>query len=172
MPASQPVRVACESLPLLNTNNVSDDPAEPIAASPAPSSLQARLAAMRAHEAGATDVTPIYHPPANAGLRPPTAVALNQLAEADLLAILTAPLLPGESALCGHQRKEHQLGTIFATLSVGEARTLHQRFSRPSTAADALTSKFAGLIIDRRQRLLAFIADARRRAAIAQSRTR
>ncbi len=177
MPASQAIRVARASAISRDVHQLDESVAAPVAQPPAPSTLQARLAAMRAYEAGANanspaDAIPIYHPSATAGLRPPTTVALNQLAEADLLAILTAPLHPGESALCGHQRKEHQLAAIFATLSVGEARTLHQRLSRSPSAADTLASKFAALVLDRRQRLLAFIADTRRRAAVAQSRTR
>lgn len=171
MPASQAVQVACESTTLVDGHHTADSPAPP----PARSSLHARLAAMRVNEAGAAgpaDASLMYQPPANACLRPPTPVALNQTAEANLLAILIAPLLPGESALCGHQRKEHQLAAILANLSVGEARTLHQRLSRPAGAADLLASKFAALIHDRRCRLLAFIADTRRRAAVAQARTR
>ena len=172
MPACQAVRVARESTISYDAQQVGDTPAEPVAQPPAPSTLQARLVAMRAYEAGANgnnpaEATRIYHPPSNAGVRPPTAVALNQLAEADLLAILTAPLHPSESALCGHQRKEHQLAAIFATLSVGEARTLHRRLSRPPSAADSLASKFVALV--RRQRLLAFVADTPHRAAVAQS---
>ena len=174
MPASQAVPVARESAPSFDHHHTDDNTAEPSAQPAARSSLQARLAAMRAIEAcaGPDDASPMYQPPATVWLRPPPPVTLKHADEADLLAILTAPLLPGESALCGHQRREHQLAAILATLSVGEARTLHQRLSRPPSATDTLASKFAALILDRRCRLLAFIADTRRRAAIARARSR
>ena len=86
-------------------------------------------------------------------------------ADASLLAIVEAPLAPGETATTGFRRKEHELGAAFAALSVPEARALHRRLSNPSPD-DALAQRFARLTLERRGRLLAFLADARRRAAM------
>ncbi len=193
MPVSQSVRLSCEA---------QSPHAAALTSPPPRSSLQDRIAAIRnceavvaadasrptatsdadaavvairnagVSDAAANNAAVVHVPSSNACWRPPTPVALNHAAEANLLAILTAPLLIGESALRGYQRKEHQLVAILANLSVGEARSLHQRLSRPAVADDLLASKFAALIHERRGRLLAFIADTRRRAAIAQARTR
>ena len=93
-------------------------------------------------------------------LQPPTK-------DAELLAILDAPLHPGETAQLGFLRKEHELGAIFVKLSVLEARALQTRLANPKQG-DELANKFARLTIERRQRLISFLADARRREAIAQ----
>lgn len=156
------------------------------AAGQAPS-LKGRLAVLRANEATSQPGSQTIAGPAAAGnsnqssictpdvvptLKSPAAVVLNADAEAHMLAILGAPLQPGESAHVGNLRKEHELAAVLATISVGEARTLHQRLSRPPAAPDLLATKFSTLIHERRQRLLAFIADTRRRLTIAQSRAR
>jgi hypothetical protein len=85
-----------------------------------------------------------------------------------LLAILEAPLRQGEPAFVGFQRKEVELRDAFARLPLLEARELHARLAkcRPD---DALAARFAHLVADRRSRLLAFLADARRRAARAMA---
>lgn len=85
--------------------------------------------------------------------------------DARLIAVLDAPLASGESAHAGFRRKEEELGAIFATLSVLESRALHSRLSL-CKAGDELANKFARLMIDRRARLLMFLADARRREAL------
>lgn len=94
------------------------------------------------------------------------AVPVSGASDAALLAILDAPLAPGETALAGFRRKEHALGNAFAALSIIEARALHLRLANPR-AADALATRFARLTIERKNRLLTFLADARRRAALA-----
>ena len=89
--------------------------------------------------------------------------------DARLLAILDAPLAPGETAKTGFARKESELLAVLATLPVLDARTLQARLSRPTTT-DVLASTFARLTIERRTRLLSFLADVRRREAIAIAR--
>ncbi|HTR49726.1 MAG TPA: hypothetical protein VMJ10_03400 [Kofleriaceae bacterium] len=86
--------------------------------------------------------------------------------DASLLAILTAPLRLGEPAQVGFLRKETELRAAFAALSAADSRALHARLANPRPD-DALAAKFAGLVVDRKQRLLGFLADARRREAIA-----
>ena len=85
--------------------------------------------------------------------------------EAQLIAILRRGV---ESATSqdAHRRKEHEIGEVFAKLTVRESWTLHKRLSTPSPN-DELANAFGGLVIDRRGRLLAFLGDARRRASLA-----
>ena len=86
--------------------------------------------------------------------------------DARLIAILDAPLGDGEPAAIGFLRKEAELRATFAALPVLDARALHARLSTPRSG-DLLAAKFAGLVIERRPRLLTFLSDARRRAALA-----
>lgn len=86
------------------------------------------------------------------------------------LAVLERPL-DGESSAVAHERKEAELKSLFATLTIAESRALHRRLaSMPE--GDELAASVARLIPARRARLLAFVADARRREAIARSRER
>ena len=82
------------------------------------------------------------------------------------MTILEAPLLPGETAYVGFARKENELRAALATLSVLESRALHARLSNPRSG-DALATAFSRLTADRRARLVHFLADARRREALA-----
>ena len=100
-------------------------------------------------------------------IRPPTA-AVPDTADGKLIAILDAPLASGESALAGFQRKEHELGTLIATLSATACHALHERLATPQHG-DELAHKFARLTVERRTRLLDFLADARRRENLAAS---
>jgi hypothetical protein len=96
--------------------------------------------------------------------RPPTF-------DAQLIAILDAPLTPGETAMLGFTRKERELGTLFAQLGVLESRAMGARLANPKPA-DELANKFARLTVERRTRLLTFIANAGRRVAVMTEKTR
>lgn len=85
--------------------------------------------------------------------------------DAQLVAIIDEPLPPGETTMAGYQRKEIKLVSMLCRLTVLESRSLHARLSNP-IASDALAMKFMRLTIERRMRLLNFLADARRRAAL------
>ncbi|MEJ7597106.1 MAG: hypothetical protein WKG01_04280 [Kofleriaceae bacterium] len=87
----------------------------------------------------------------------------------ELLAILDAPLFPGETTFAGFARKEAAIGAACAQLAVSAARALHARLAFPKHG-DALAEKFARLTVDRRRRILMFLADARRREAISARR--
>ena len=91
--------------------------------------------------------------------------------EAEIAAVIDAPPLPGEQLAAAFRRKELTLGDLFARLTVAEARELHRRFTR-SVADDVLAVRFNRLVSERRARLLAFLADARRREALQQARPR
>ncbi len=89
--------------------------------------------------------------------------------DAKLNAILGAALPPGEPALVCFARKERELGEAFAALPILDQRALHTRFSNPKSG-DSLAAKFGRLTVERRARLLTFLADARRRAAHANAK--
>lgn len=97
-------------------------------------------------------------------IRPPSAVVATT-ADGTLIAILDAPLATTENAFLGFARKEHDMGVLLATLSVLECRLLHKRLTNPQHG-DELANKFARLTLERRGRLLDFLADARRREAL------
>ena len=86
--------------------------------------------------------------------------------DAVCISILDAPLLPDETARVGFLRKEAELRAAFAQLPVAAQRALHARLANPTTG-DQLAERFARLTLDRRTRLLTFLADARRREALA-----
>lgn len=89
--------------------------------------------------------------------------------DAELLRLLNGAGLPGESAALVHRRKEHEIGALFATLSIADADALHHRLATPR-AGDGVAAQFGRLAFERRERLLAFLADARRRETIAMAR--
>lgn len=89
--------------------------------------------------------------------------------EAAILETLERPPLHGETLAVAYQRLEHQLAALLSALSIYEARELHRRLSHP-TADDPIAARFARMIGERRQRLLTFLADAPRRAALQQGR--
>ena len=82
-----------------------------------------------------------------------------------LAAVIDAPLPYGQTAMEGYRDKEIQLVGILCRLSIMESRALHARLSNPRPS-DELATKFMRLTVERRGRLLNFLADARRRAAV------
>src|SRR4051812_20119474 len=84
--------------------------------------------------------------------------------EAAMLEILLRPVAVG-MAHAAHAEKEQQLEDLFERFTLIESWTLHKRLKYPA-AEDQLAVAFARLIPERRQRLLDFLGDAKRRAAI------
>lgn len=81
-----------------------------------------------------------------------------------LIELIVEPLRAGETFSAGYDRKECALGQRFAQLTVLQAWLLHRRLSC-AVAGDPLAAAFGRLVVERRARLLVFLADARRRAA-------
>jgi hypothetical protein len=73
-----------------------------------------------------------------------------------LLEILDAPLRAIETPTQGFDRKERALGNLFGELSEDAAIALHRRLIVNFTC-DLVARKFAGLAVERKQRLLAFL---------------
>jgi hypothetical protein len=94
-----------------------------------------------------------------------TAVAL----EGEILAILDARPAAGERLEVAFRRKEHELKQVLARLSIADARALHRRLVL-SLPGDPIASRVGRLVVERRERLLHFLADARRREALGKPR--
>lgn len=95
--------------------------------------------------------------------RPPE--ALEPAMEAAILHALTRPLAPREGHQIGNANRERELTELFANLDVMQAHHLGRRLDldRPS---DTLAQAFRRMIVERRGRLRAFIADTRRRQVV------
>lgn len=100
-----------------------------------------------------------------APIRTWSAVAL----EREIIAALDRQPDPGERIEFAFRRKEAELTTLFARLSIADARELNRRLTL-QLDGDPIVSRFARMIAARRTRLMAFLADARRRAAICCTR--
>lgn len=111
---------------------------------------------------GATPDRPRGREPVAASTSKPSWSASTDVA---LLAILHAPLSSDETVAAGFARKEAEFRRALATLSIAESRALYLRLSQPK-AGDQLAATFTRLTADRRERLIHFIADARRRDAL------
>jgi len=90
--------------------------------------------------------------------------AISPAAELAVHDVLAASTRPGETIEVGFRRKEHELGALFDQLGVVEADALHHRLASPRPD-DALAALFGRMATERKTRLLAFLADARRREA-------
>lgn len=120
-----------------------------------PSTIPSRLALVPAGE-------PRVQVPA------PPPVEIGQ-SDATLMAILGRPVAASETFLAHFTTKEAELRAAFAALSVDAARSLQKRLANPR-ASDALGRSFQRLTVDRRARLITFLGDARRRAALANGK--
>jgi hypothetical protein len=96
-----------------------------------------------------------------------TSTTIASAHDARLLAILDAPTT-GEPALVAFARKERELGAAFAALPILDQRALATRLAKPR-AGDVLADKFGRLTAERRTRLINFLNDARRRAAMSKA---
>ncbi len=86
--------------------------------------------------------------------------------DAALIAVLDSGPVPGETIEVAFRRKECELAELFASLAADDALALHRRLASPRDG-DPVATRFARLVVARRERLLGFLADARRRAAVA-----
>lgn len=89
---------------------------------------------------------------------------LSAMHEAHISRLLAAEVRAGETIDAAFRRVEVEVATRFAELDPLEARALHQRLAMP-VENDGLAARFGRLTLERRTRLLAYLADAPRRAA-------
>ena len=81
-----------------------------------------------------------------------------------LIGILDDPRAPSEMLSDCFKRKEHAIGEVFASLTPAEALAMHRRLTT-GPATDPLAARFGRLVVERRERLVGFLAQVRRRGA-------
>lgn len=113
-----------------------------------------------------TSTERVYDPDADRARSIVVALPWSGPHDAAAIAILTAPAATGEPASVAFARKEAELRALFATLAPVEAVILARRLAAPRPG-DALARELGRMVPERRQRLIHFLADTRRRAAIA-----
>ncbi|MBA3394317.1 MAG: hypothetical protein H0T89_16850 [Deltaproteobacteria bacterium] len=86
--------------------------------------------------------------------------------EAAIIETLRRPISPGQGHQLGNAARERELCELFAKLDVVQAHHLGRRLDQ-DRSDDVLAQAFRRLVIERRQRLRAFLADARRRQVMA-----
>ncbi|CAN5509493.1 hypothetical protein BH11MYX1_BH11MYX1_53660 [soil metagenome] len=118
---------------------------------PATASLPARLTLVRAGSAA----EPLHEPVP--GVQPVPKLATLSPIDAQLIAILEAECEPHQTALVGFARKEVQMKTLLATLSLIESLAMHKRLSNPMTT-DKVAAKFSRFTAERRNRIVQFLA--------------
>jgi hypothetical protein len=84
--------------------------------------------------------------------------------EPSILQTLAAQPRYGETIDSAYRRKERELADLFGALSRAEAMCLERRLTNPREG-DVLAERFTRLVVDRRMRLLAILADIPRREA-------
>lgn len=99
-------------------------------------------------------------PPVTESIEPPA--ELRGSRDGEIVAVLDAPARFGESADALYRRKERELGALFATFPTADALALAKRFTA-AAPGDLLSAQFSRLVIERRQRLIDFLTDAKRR---------
>lgn len=119
----------------------------------------------RAQESRARDHQPIWEAPATSTT--PVIAAIAVRSEASIVDVLERRVDASEGHVLGNQRKEQELRDLFAALSLHEAWEVRRRLTE-SRAGDRLAVAFQRLVLERRGRLVAFLADAGRRAALAR----
>lgn len=85
--------------------------------------------------------------------------------ETEILSVMDRRPEPGERLEFAFRRKELELMAVFDRLTLADSHELHRRLTL-MLADDPIARVFARLVPDRRQRLVAFLRDARRREAV------
>lgn len=119
--------------------------------------LQAHVSTIKQ---SATPVIAIWEPPgvaAAAKAAAPVAIPI----EAALIATIERPLHPTELHRVGNDRKERELAALLETLTPVQSLALSTRLSA-GIASDPLVIAFGRLIVERRNRLVAFLERRRR----------
>ena len=127
--------------------------------------------AARRHELAVVPTTSIWEPVVTAEVTTDTVLAqtkppetLTPDLERDLIAIIVRPIRLGEGHQVGNELREQELRAALAALEPVDAFQMRRRLEL-DRATDALAVAFRRLVPDRRRRLIAFLADPKRRAA-------
>ncbi len=88
---------------------------------------------------------------------PPEPAPVGSALDPQILAILEAPAAAYETPLVAFARREARLKALFGTLSVNEAVAMHRRLASTSPG-DKVGARFARFTVERRSRILRFLA--------------
>ncbi len=77
--------------------------------------------------------------------------------ERELIAMIEQPLRHGETHRVGNDRKERELAALIETLTPAQSFVLSKRLA-VNAASDPLAVAFGRLLVERRNRLVAFLA--------------
>jgi hypothetical protein len=119
--------------------------------------LESRLDSIRLREQ-APKIS-IWEPPGVAATKAAAPVALP--IEAQLIATIEQPLRSGEMHRPGNDRKEREIAALLDTLTPVQSLALCTRLAA-GTASDPLVIAFGRLLVERRNRLIAFLERRRR----------
>jgi hypothetical protein len=100
----------------------------------------------------------IWEPPGVAAAK--TTVAAIPI-ESQLIATIEQPLHANETSRVGHDRKEREVATLLAQLTPAQSLALSKRLS-VNASDDPLAVAFGRLVVERRNRLVAFLERLRR----------
>jgi hypothetical protein len=121
--------------------------------------LENRIDSMRLREQ--TPKVSIWEPPAPAGkTTAPIAIPI----ERELIAAIEQPLRLGETHRVGNDRKEREIAALFEHLTPVQSLALSRRLTAGS-ASDPIVAAFSRLVVERKTRLVAYLA---RRRVIAR----
>ena len=81
--------------------------------------------------------------------------------EQQILDLIAAPLRRDENFRSGHDRKEHEIAALLAQLTPVQSHALSKRLAI-NAASDPLVVAFGRLLVERRNRLVAYLERLRR----------
>ncbi len=100
----------------------------------------------------------IWEPP---GVQPARAATVAIPVEQQLIDLIVAPLRDHENCRTGNDRKEHEIAALLAQLTPVQSLALTKRLAI-NAANDPLVAAFGRLLIERRNRLVAYLERRRR----------
>jgi len=116
--------------------------------------VETRIDSRRLHEQA--PVIAIWEPPTVQQAKA-TATHVAIPIERDLIATLESPLRVGETARVGMDRKEHEIAALLERLKPVESLALSKRLSIGADS-DPLVIAFGRFVVERRNRLVAYLA--------------
>ncbi|MEP6864986.1 MAG: hypothetical protein ABJE66_30480, partial [Deltaproteobacteria bacterium] len=82
--------------------------------------------------------------------------------ETEIIAVLDAPKQDSETFDAAFRRKEHEIDAVLSRMTPADSLALERRLAL-SLPGDPIAARFSGLVAVRRNRLVSFISEMRRR---------
>jgi hypothetical protein len=119
------------------------------------------------HRGMAPPARPIWEPAGRANAKSPSVTIP---IEQDLIDVIVKPIAPDERHRDGNERKERELAALLDRLTPVQSLALERRIAN-GAAGDPLVAAFHRLVVERRVRLLAYLARRRTIAITMASHT-